>query len=74
MLPVNEIGAGGVRPIHISPHRGLRVVLMKHVIAATEIDRTIGIVHPVVRGKQMILGAKGIAGQLFAERGGVVVG
>ena len=69
VLPVNHVGAGGVRPIHVAPDGGLRIVLVEHVIASAEKDGTVGIVHPVVGGEQVILGAKRIGGELAAERG-----
>ncbi len=45
-------------PVHVSPDRGLRIVLVKHVILAAKEDGTVRIVHPVVGGKQMVLRAK----------------
>jgi hypothetical protein len=42
---------------------------MEHVIPASVIDGTVGIVHPVVIGEKMILRAKGVGGELAAEFG-----
>src|SRR5580704_9625157 len=64
---MQHVGASGVRPIHVSPNRCLRVVLMEHVIASAKINGTVGIVHPVVCGQKMILRAKGIGSQFAAK-------
>ena len=67
VLPVNHVVAGGVRPVHVAPDGGLRVVLVEHVIAAAVENGTVGIVHPVVSGEKMILRAERIGGELTAE-------
>ena len=63
-----------MRPVHVAPDGGLRIVLVKHVIAPAEKNRAVGIVHPVVRGKQVVLGAKGIGGQLATQGSSARIG
>ena len=43
-LPVNEITAGRMSPVHISPVPSIRVVLEKHVIFAIEEHQPVGVV------------------------------
>ena len=64
MRPVQHVGADGVGPVHVSPDGGVGVVLEKHVIAALEVERAVGIVHPVACGEEMELGAEGVGGEL----------
>src|SRR6202020_917321 len=47
VLPVNQIGTDGMRPVHVSPYGRARVELEKHVVLAAEKSRRTGIVHPV---------------------------
>jgi hypothetical protein len=47
----------------------LRIVLVKHVIAAAVEDGSVGIVHPIVSGEKVILGAKEVGGEFAAEFG-----
>ena len=56
MLPMDHIGAGGVRPMHRSPERAIRVVLKKHVVATLVEDGSVRIVHPVLGGSEVKLG------------------
>ncbi len=70
MLPMNHVGADGVRPMHVAPDRGVRVVLEKHVVAAVPENGAVGIVHPILGGKQMKLRAKRIGGVAGLEVGG----
>ena len=55
MFPVQHVWTYRMRPMHISPDSGTRIVLEEHVVAAIPEDWTIGIVHPVARGKQVKL-------------------
>ena len=50
-VPPEEIGADGVRPVHVSPNGRAWVVLEKHVVLAAEKSRRTGIVHPVSPGE-----------------------
>ena len=70
MLPVDHVEAGGVGPVHVAPDRGLRVVLVEHVIAAAIEDGTVRVVHPVASGKQMVLRTQRIRGEFSAEGSG----
>ncbi len=58
--PADHIGRDGVRPVHVSPDGGVRVVLKEHVVAAAPEDRAAGIVHPAARRLQVVLRAHGI--------------
>jgi hypothetical protein len=69
MMPVNHVIAGGVRPVHVAPDGGLRIVLVEHVIAAAIEDGSVGIVHPIVSGEKVILRPQGIGGEFAAEFG-----
>src|SRR5258705_2011856 len=55
MLPVNHVRTGGMCPVHRTPERTIGVVVVEHVIVASEKDRAIRIVHPVSRRQQVIL-------------------
>ena len=68
MFPVDHVVADRVSPVHVAPVRAVWVVLIEHVILAAPVDRTVGIVHPIRRGQQMVLGAAGIGGQLRWRR------
>ena len=69
MFPVEHVRADGVRPVHVAPDGGIRVVLEEHMIAVLPIDGAVGVVHPVGGGEQMILRAKHIGGQRGREVG-----
>jgi len=68
VFPMNQIRTGGMRPVHIAPHRRFGVVLMKHVIATVIKDGAVRVVHPVVRGEQVKLRAQRIGRELLAQR------
>ncbi len=55
--PVNEVGRGGVGPVHVAPDGGVGVVLVEHVVLAAEEDGRAGIVHPVAFGEVVEAGA-----------------
>lgn len=67
VMPMQHIGTGGMSPVHVSPNRALRIVLMEHVITTAKINGTIGIIHPVMSGQKMILRSQRIRGKLAAE-------
>src|SRR5579872_6220814 len=56
-----------MRPVHVPPHRPLWVVLVEHVITTSKKNGTVRIVHPIVRGQQMVLGTKRVRGKLAAQ-------
>ena len=57
-------------PIHVAPNGALGIVLMEHVIASAEEDRTVGIVHPVACWQEMVLGAQRICRKFLLHRVG----
>jgi hypothetical protein len=68
VFPVEHVRADSVRPVHVAPDGGVGVVLEKHVVEAAEIDRSVGVVHPITRGKEMKLWAERIGGELGLRR------
>ena len=69
MAPMHHVLAGGVCPVHVAPIRTVRVVLKEHVIAAIEVNGTVGIVHPVGGRQEVKLGAQRIIRE--ARSGGI---
>ena len=53
-LPMNQILAAGVSPVHRSPLCCIWMILIKHMIIALEIGKTIGIINPTTFCHQMI--------------------
>src|SRR5882724_111917 len=68
VAPVNHVFADGVIPVHVAPNRGVRVVLIEHVVEAVPENRAVGIVHPVSRRKQMELRTKWVGGKTRLQR------
>jgi len=66
VAPVHHVWAYGVAPVHVAPHSRIGIELVKEVVLALPPDGPVGIVHPVVRGQQVVLGAKRIAGEVGA--------
>ena len=66
---MEHIGACCVSPMHVSPGRAARIVLVKHVVSAAEVDRSVRIVHPVVRRQEMVLGPQRVGRQFLAQDG-----
>ena len=60
MLPVNQVGARGVTPVNAVPDVAKRVVLIKEMIAASSENQAVGVVHPAVSGKEVVVGSVGI--------------
>src|SRR6202158_1240732 len=56
MPPVNHVVANRVAPAHVPPLRALRIVLVEKMVFALVVDETVGIVHEVRGGREMILG------------------
>ena len=46
LLPVEQVLADGVAPVHGVPHRGLGVVLEKDVVLPLEVAQAVGVVYP----------------------------
>ena len=55
MLPVHEVAADRVAPGHVSPRVAERVVLVEEVVLALVVDQAVGIVHPVLRRREVEL-------------------
>src|SRR5437868_4756570 len=69
MLPVNQVLALGMPPIHRAPLRRIRMVLVEHVVLASKIGQSIWVIHPSGRGRQVIAEAIVVAafGQFFFD-------
>jgi hypothetical protein len=68
MFPVDQVGTGGVRPMHITPDSAARIVLEEHMVLAAEEARRAGVVHPIGLGQQVELGPQRIVHELFSQR------
>ncbi len=68
MVPVDHVGADGVAPVHVAPHRGVRIELVEEVVLALPPDGSVGIVHPVVGRKQVAGGAQRVVGDVRSGR------
>ena len=53
VLPVDQIGADGVPPVHRSPDGILRMMLIEQMIFPVRIDKTIRIIRPHFWGRKM---------------------
>ena len=53
VLPVDQIGAHGVAPVHGPPPGGVGEVLVEEVVFPFIIDKAVGVVEPVARRTQM---------------------
>ena len=58
LLPVQQIRAGGVQPVHRSPKRPIGVVLGEHVPGAVFIKQAVGVVDPAALRGEVILWPK----------------
>lgn|SRR5215467_1577239 len=65
---MEHVGTASMSPIHVSPNRTPGVELIKHVITAAVKDRAVGIIHPIVRGKKVVLRTERIGRKLMAQR------
>ena len=55
LSPVHEVGAHGVRPMHVLPFALKRVVLVEQMILAFIINESVGVVYPSASRREMIL-------------------
>lgn len=69
MLPVDEVAAYGVSPVHVAPLRAVGVVLEVEVILAVLVCQTVRVVHPSVERSVMVDGAV-VVGVACVERVG----
>ena len=60
MLPVNQILAFCVAPVHVAPAVAVWVVLVECVVPALIIDRAVGVIHPVGGRHKVIARAVGV--------------
>ena len=67
MAPVNHVVADGVIPVHVAPDGGVGIVLEEHVVLAAPVDGAVGVVHPVLGGEEVELGAERIGGEFGGE-------
>ena len=56
LLPVEEVFADGVAPVHVSPFRAVGIILEVEVVLAVLVYHTVGVVHPSVGRGEMICG------------------
>jgi hypothetical protein len=59
-VPVEEIGADGVAPAHVSPLVAEGVVLEEEMVLALEVDEAVGVVGPVLGRGEVDLRAVGL--------------
>ena len=56
VLPVDQVRAGGMAPVHVAPHRRVRIVLVVEVIHAVLEEQAVGVVHPAISGGMVVIG------------------
>ena len=56
LLPVEEVLADGVAPMHVAPLGTVGIVLEVEVILTVLVDHAVGVVHPTVGGREVIGG------------------
>ena len=56
MFPVHQILAHRMSPVHVAPHRAVRIILIEQVILTIFIYQSVGIVHPSVERSMVIQG------------------
>ena len=54
MLPMNQILAHGMSPVHISPYGAVWIILKIKVIFTVFINQSVGIIHPAIKRSVMI--------------------
>ena len=59
ILPVQQVAADGVAPVHGAPYRLVGVILVEQVVLAFIIREAVGVVHPADVGGQVVGGAFG---------------
>ena len=57
VLPMDKVGGGGVSPTHVLPQRAIGVVLVVEMPNAIAVEHAVGVVHPTVEGRMVVLGA-----------------
>ena len=64
MLPIDQIAAARVPPVHMPPAVAERVVLIVNVVIALVVERAVRIVHPVSGRREMKDRARGVGVRL----------
>ena len=57
---MDHVAADGVPPAHVPPLFAKWVVLEKQMVLALVIDKPVGVVHPVLKGRKVKLRAEGL--------------
>src|SRR5438034_5302167 len=70
-LPMHQIAADGMTPVHVAPIPTKRVMLIKQMIFAFEINEPVGIVIPAASRREMKLWAQGLTIKVFGAANGV---
>ena len=60
LRPMDQVRADRMAPGHVAPVDSRRVVLEEHVVLAVVVDQPVGIVVPVLLGREMELGTIGL--------------
>src|ERR1700722_11330195 len=68
MPPVHHVRTDGVAPMHVAPNRGVRIQLVEQVVLSLPPDRSIGIVHPIVRSEKVVLRPIGVVSRIWRRR------
>ena len=55
-LPVHQVGADGVAPVHVAPVPAVGVVLIEEVIRTRVPDQPVGVIEPAAAGREVELG------------------
>jgi hypothetical protein len=50
MIPVDQVPAYRMTPVHRSRHRSMGIVLIEGMVGTPKLDKTIGIIHPALPG------------------------
>lgn len=64
--PVHQVGAHGVAPVHRPPDSVVRIVLVEEMVLARIIDEAVGVIHPPLRRREVVLRAIRFVGCRFA--------
>src|SRR5215470_13766873 len=62
VLPIHQVAAAGVSPVHVPPERTVRIELVEEMVPAAVKDGSIRIVVPVGRRMEVISGSLWIRG------------
>src|SRR4051794_17579601 len=70
MLPIHQVSAPRVPPMHMPPAVTIRIVLVKHMPPPLVKDGTVRVVHPIGRSQEMITRAVRVL--LHSRNGGPI--